>query len=211
MTKEITSTMSSDRNDTPGNITCKDDLKHIRTEEFVESFNSLKSSVDKVLYLMGTNHRMSKGKKDPLEGSGDRDSINGAQHQDLDQAETQSGQNDQVLQDIMLTIEPIINKLYLSGLNNKQEEYLRLLHDNLRETCASSVIANDSEDLNFTCSEIQTLNLIKLGKSTKEIAAIKNLSPRTIEYHRNNIRKKLKLSGKKMRLGSYLRNINMGC
>ncbi|HVT85189.1 MAG TPA: response regulator transcription factor [Chitinophagaceae bacterium] len=42
--------------------------------------------------------------------------------------------------------------------------------------------------------EIEIINLIKQGLSSKEIAAKLNLSYRTVEVHRHNILKKLKLS-----------------
>ncbi len=58
--------------------------------------------------------------------------------------------------------------------------------------------------LNLTPAEIQIANLIKLGKVNKEIAEIKNLSSRTIEFHRNNIRKKIGIKNKKVNLRTYL-------
>ena len=47
-------------------------------------------------------------------------------------------------------------------------------------------------------------NLVKLGKRTKEIAGIMNLSPGTISIHRKNIRKKLELTHQKTNLQTML-------
>jgi DNA-binding CsgD family transcriptional regulator len=56
----------------------------------------------------------------------------------------------------------------------------------------------------LTPSEIQIANLVKLGKRTKEIARIMNLSEGTISIHRKNIRKKLRLTHQKTNLQSAL-------
>jgi DNA-binding CsgD family transcriptional regulator len=60
------------------------------------------------------------------------------------------------------------------------------------------------EMLKLTPAEIQVANLIKQGKSSKVIADVLNLSPRTIDFHRDNIRKKFNLNNKKINLRTYL-------
>ena len=52
--------------------------------------------------------------------------------------------------------------------------------------------------------EIQVAALIKEGKTTKDIANMLNKSPHAINFHRNNIRKKIGLQNKKTNLRSYL-------
>ena len=48
----------------------------------------------------------------------------------------------------------------------------------------------------LTPKELQIADLIKQGKTTKEIAAIMTSSVRTIEFHRSNIRHKFGLKAK---------------
>jgi len=55
--------------------------------------------------------------------------------------------------------------------------------------------------------ELEICNMIKEGLSTKEIADVLNTSGRTIDNHRNHIRKKLEISGSDVDLASYLRSL----
>jgi PAS domain S-box-containing protein len=56
----------------------------------------------------------------------------------------------------------------------------------------------------LTPMEIQVADLIKAGKYSKEIAEMLNISPRSVFFHRNNIRKKLNIHNKKSNLRSIL-------
>ena len=62
-------------------------------------------------------------------------------------------------------------------------------------------------DAGFTPAEIQITNLIKQGKTTKEIAEFLNLATSTIDSHRNNIRKKIGIKNAKTNLRAYLSSI----
>jgi DNA-binding CsgD family transcriptional regulator len=56
----------------------------------------------------------------------------------------------------------------------------------------------------LTPTEIQITNLVKRGKTTKEIAEFLNLATSTIDTHRNHIRKKLGIKNKKIKLQTHL-------
>jgi two-component system response regulator NreC len=65
-----------------------------------------------------------------------------------------------------------------------------LVEDYVREIRARSV--TDSYEM-LTSREREILHLLARGKSNKEIAAIWNLSPYTVETHRRNLQEKLNL------------------
>ncbi|MGE4442228.1 MAG: response regulator [Desulfomicrobium sp.] len=59
----------------------------------------------------------------------------------------------------------------------------------------------------LTGKEMRVADLIRMDASSKEIAHIMNISPRTVEAHRENIRKKLGLANVKINLQGFLKTI----
>ena len=59
----------------------------------------------------------------------------------------------------------------------------------------------------LTGKELRVADLIRMDASSKEIAHIMNISPRTVEAHRENIRKKLGLANAKINLQGFLKTI----
>jgi len=53
--------------------------------------------------------------------------------------------------------------------------------------------------------ELEICDLVRNGMTTKEVSSFLHLTETTVERHRNNIRRKLKLTGSKANLTSYLR------
>ena len=101
-------------------------------------------------------------------------------------------------------ITPYIDKLRLTGLSNKQETYVDIIESNIEESKSPIREGMSDEYLRLTPTEIQVANLLKQGKSTKVIAEIMSLSPRTIESYRDSIRKKFGLRHKKVNLRTFL-------
>jgi PAS domain S-box-containing protein len=83
-----------------------------------------------------------------------------------------------------------------------------IIESNLNDVLSPFIKSMASRYENFTPKEIQIADLMKKGKTTKEISQILNLSPRTIDIHRYNIRRKLNISNKKINLQSYLLSLS---
>ncbi|MCA1785261.1 MAG: helix-turn-helix transcriptional regulator [Desulfobacteraceae bacterium] len=56
----------------------------------------------------------------------------------------------------------------------------------------------------MTPTEVQVADLIKAGKTSKEIAGVLNISARSVNFHRVNIRRKLHIHGSKTNLRTFL-------
>jgi PAS domain S-box-containing protein len=110
---------------------------------------------------------------------------------------------DVIVSNINSLITPYLERLKVSHLTDYQKNYLSVIDSALNEI-ASPFIRNIGEKHEkFTRVELQVANLIKSGKSTKEIADLLNVSAGTVETHRNSIRKKLGLRHKKVNLQNY--------
>ena len=103
--------------------------------------------------------------------------------------------------------EPFIKKLSTTELNEEQLDLLNILHKNLEKVTSPAMRRLYSTDTNLTPAEIQVANLIKQGKTTKEIADLLSLSTRTIEFHRDNIRKKLGITDRKTNLKTVIQSL----
>jgi len=79
-----------------------------------------------------------------------------------------------------------------------------ILNRNIKEILFQGNKSINAISSDFTPLEIQVANLIRESKSTKEIANILQTSVRAIYFHRENIRKKLNLTGDKINLKSFL-------
>jgi PAS domain S-box-containing protein len=101
-------------------------------------------------------------------------------------------------------LKPVIEKLKGKG-SLLADRYILLLEANLKEITSSFGNQISSRMLSLTQREIDVCNMIKNGFSSKEISEAMHISTRTIETHRNNIRKKLDISGKDVNLATYLK------
>ena len=137
-------------------------------------------------------------------GKRDLDEVNAAlkvllKRRDEDKAELE----EKVMFNIRQLVMPHLEKLK-SGLDKRQLAFAIILESNLNDIISPFSRSLSARYLSLTPAEIQIANLIKQGKSTKEIADLWNVSGKTIEDYRKNIRKKLGIKNKKVNLRTQL-------
>jgi PAS domain S-box-containing protein len=102
---------------------------------------------------------------------------------------------------------PYLEKLKKSPVNDRQEKLLEIVESHLNDIISPFIRKLSTKYLRLTPMEIQVANFIKHGKTTKEIAELLNLSDKTIETYRKNIRKKIGIRNKKTNLRTQLQSL----
>jgi len=103
---------------------------------------------------------------------------------------------------------PYLKKLKQANLEDRHKNHLQILEHNLREITSPFMKNLHAAHADLTPREIQIMDLIKQGKNNKEIAVLLNASLKTVETHRNHIRKKLNLVNARVNLRSYLLSVS---
>jgi PAS domain S-box-containing protein len=99
---------------------------------------------------------------------------------------------------------PYLDRLLKNSSDYGQRECLKVIKSNLNDIISPFSRALATGLSKLTPKEIQIANLIREGRTTKEIAELLTLSERTITTHRDNIRKKVGLKAKKINLRTHL-------
>lgn len=114
---------------------------------------------------------------------------------------------EQIVGNFRELVRPLLEKLKTSGLNDRQKAFLEIAENELNNILAPFLRKVSTGHLKLTPTEIQVANLVKHGKSTKEIAEFMHLAVKTVQVNRNNIRRKLGIINKKINLRTYLLSV----
>jgi PAS domain S-box-containing protein len=115
---------------------------------------------------------------------------------------------DNVLTNVKELIAPFFKKIKETKLDDQQKTFLSIIESNLNEIISPFTRKMSLKYLNLTPTEIRIANLIRHGSPSKEIAELMNVSPRTIDTHRKNIRRKIGLQGQRGNLRSHLLSLH---
>jgi len=114
---------------------------------------------------------------------------------------------ERILASVKRLVIPYLEKMKNTDLNSTQQAYVTILETNLAEIISPVSAKLSSKYLDLTPKEIQVANLIKEGKTNRDIAGVMMVSINTILFHRHNLRKKLGLLNQKTNLRSYLTSV----
>jgi PAS domain S-box-containing protein len=186
-------------------ITCKDG--HVNDIEFRITFleNWSITVLNDITDRKRAEEALKKRERELEVKSRNLEEINTAMRVLLKQREKDKDElEENVLHNVRQLIMPYIEKLRMSRIEANEADYVSILESNLKDIVSPFSNKLSTKYLNLTPKEIQIANLIKEGKTTKEIAEILNTSPGTVEFHRHNIRSKLGLKNKKINIRSHL-------
>jgi len=101
---------------------------------------------------------------------------------------------EQIVSNLNEVTRPCLDRLAASNLSRRQRLLLNAISASLDDVASPLSRHFMLENMRLTPTESRVAGLIRQGKSTKEIAQILGVATSTIDFHRHNIRRKLKLS-----------------
>ena len=116
----------------------------------------------------------------------------------------QAHMEDVIVANVKDLVMPFLEKLGQSHLDEKQATYVDIIQANISNIISPFLRQIPMKFFDLTPTEIQVADLVRKDKTSKEIAHILNASAKTIEAHRNRLRKKLGLTNQRIQLRDYL-------
>jgi len=111
---------------------------------------------------------------------------------------------EQIMLNIRQLVLPYIDKLKKGVLQEGQMACIHILESNIKEITASFGRQLSLNVYGLTPAEMKIANLIRQGRRTQQIAKLLNVSQRTVENHRQRIRRKLNICNANINLQTFL-------
>lgn len=102
---------------------------------------------------------------------------------------------------------PYVDSLLQGRLSDKHRTLLEIVGNNLKDIVSPFLHSLAALNVLLTPQEIEVANMVRSGKSSKEIANVLNLSVSGVDFHRKSLRKKLGLTNTTKNLRSYLMSL----
>jgi len=102
---------------------------------------------------------------------------------------------------------PYIDELRQCRLDAPQTAYVDIIENNLKRILSPFLEKLGLRSVSLTLREIRVADLVKSGRTTKEISELLQMSGAAVNFHRNNIRKKLGITNRKVNLAAYLSSL----
>lgn len=118
--------------------------------------------------------------------------------------EEQAKMKNDILANVRTLILPYVDKLRMSRSEQERALCIDLIESNLHRLVSPFLRTVSHYQMNFTPREIEIADLIRDGKSSKEIGELLNISVKSVEFYRSKIRRKLGLTGSRTNLRSQL-------
>ena len=112
-----------------------------------------------------------------------------------------------ILDNVHNFVKPYLRQLKDSGITDIQRVYVNVIETNLSEITSPFSGKLGKKFDHLTDREIEVANLIRMGKTSKEIALFLHTSKRSVDFHRNRLRDKLGIRNRKYNLKQYLQSL----
>jgi PAS domain S-box-containing protein len=176
-----------------------------RTMDLLQFSESLKTEI---VERKEAEKKLRKRERELKSKSNNLQEVNTAMKVLLDQREQDRREVEEIiLNNVKELLAPYLEKIKKTKLTDAQLAHVRIIETNLDNIISPFLKNLHSKYLNLTPKEIRVASLIKEGRTTKEIADLLGMSVAAVDFHRNNIRKKLGLRNKKANLVSHLANM----
>jgi len=158
--------------------------------------------------LIGTNLDISERKQAQLQlelHAEELENVNTALRVLLKQVnENKNDMESKVLDNFARLVNPYLDTLETNLANTKQHEYIQIIKENIKKITSAFSQKLSSSYIGLSPREIQVADLVRHGRTNKESSDILKVSVNAVEFHRNNLRKKLGIQNKKINLRTYL-------
>ncbi len=114
----------------------------------------------------------------------------------------------EVVNNISRLVDPVVERLKRRFPEAGASEEMALLESRLRDIASPLVGKLALAQCGLTRREEEIASLVLEGKSSKEISAILYISAKAVDFHRLNIRKKLRLDNQDISLRAYLAGVS---